>query len=242
MSETCFTPAAPQDTSHTHALDNLIWTALAGRQSRFATGNERVLRFLPQVAPFTAMLDTSPASFDALRDLIDEHGPVTLPTVHKVTPPTGFTVTRQTTLLQMVWQHDAKQPPSSEHVRLETRDVPEMLALVAATQPGPFGPRTIELGEYFGVRSEGRLIAMAGERMKMDGYTEISAVCVDPAFRGQGLAIGLMRRLIASICARGEKPLLHVIASNEGAASIYRALGFVERRALHLMGLDNARP
>lgn len=242
VSANLFKEAATQDTSDTHALDDLIWTALTGRQSRFAVGDARVLRFSPEVAPFTAMADTSAASFDALRDLIGAHGPVALTTVGEVVPPAGFSVIRHAALLQMVWQREPDQSAALAHVRLETRDVPEMVALTAATQPGPFGPRTVELGDYLGVRKEGRLVAMAGERMKIGGYTEISAVCVDPAFRGQGLATGLMRRLIASICARGEKPFLHVLRSNEGAASIYRELGFVERRAMHLMVLDNAQP
>ncbi|HEY1609221.1 MAG TPA: GNAT family N-acetyltransferase [Paraburkholderia sp.] len=227
-------------TAGAHVLDDLTWTALAGRQSRFAVGNERVLRFSAPVAPFGAMIDTSPASFDALRDVIDEHGPVALTTGAEVVPPTGFTVVRQAKLLQMVWQREPDPAPTLDYIHLEARDVPEMLALTAATEPGPFGPRTVELGDYLGVRRGGKLIAMAGERMKIDGYTEISAVCVDAAFRGQGLAVGLMKLHIARLCARGETPFLHVLTSNRGAASIYEALGFVVRRELSLTVLGNA--
>jgi predicted GNAT family acetyltransferase len=226
--------AAKTNSSSTHALDDLVWTALSGPQSRFAVGDARALRFAPAIAPFAAMVDQSPASFDALRTLVDQYGPVALTTVNEIELPAGFSVIRQATLMQMVWQREPDPAPELEHVRLGEPDVPEMMALIAATEPGPFGPRTVELGDYLGVRREGRLIAMAGERMKIAGYTEISAVCVDPAFRGQGLAIGLMRLLIAALCARGETPFLHVLVSNPGAASIYRALGFVERRALHL--------
>jgi predicted GNAT family acetyltransferase len=232
--------AAQRETGSTHALDNVIWTALTGRQRHLVVGNTRVLRYAPAVAPFAAMADTSPASFDALRELIEEHGPVAMTTVEALTPPAGFSVLRQTTLLQMVWQGDSAPATALDHSRLAERDVPDMLALTAATEPGPFGPRTIELGDYRGVRRQGKLAAMAGERMKIEGYTEISAVCVDPAFRGQGLAAGLMRLLITAICARGETPFLHVLMSNEGAISIYRAMGFVERRELHLTVLGAA--
>jgi predicted GNAT family acetyltransferase len=223
-----------------HALDDVIWNALTGKQHGFAVGSERALRFMSPVAPFTAMVDTSPASFDALRELIDEHGPVALSTVQAVEPDASFSIVRQASLLQMVWQRDSVPSPALEYLNLDERDVPEMLALTATTQPGPFGPRTIELGDYLGIRKEGKLAAMAGERMKIDGYTEVSAVCVDPAFRGQGLAAGLMKRLIEAICARGETPFLHVLASNPGALAIYRAMGFVERRELHLMVLERA--
>lgn len=226
--------AATKHADGTHALDDVIWTTLAGRHRRFAVGDERARRFMADIAPFAAIADTSPASFDALRGLIEKHGPVSLATADEIALPAGFSVVRRTTLVQMVWQREAAPASAFEHVRLDGRDVPQMLALIAATQPGPFGPRTVELGDYLGVRRAGRLVAMAGERMKIDGYTEISAVCVDPAFRGQGLAIGLMRQLIAAIGARGEKPFLHVLASNHGAASIYRELGFAVRRALHL--------
>ncbi len=232
--------AATKNISGTHPLDDLTWNALIGRQRRFALGSERVVRFEAAVAPFAAMVDTSPASFDALRGLIKEHGPVALSTVEKIEVSAGFSVLRQDTLLQMVWQGEPDPATALEYVRLEAHDVPQMIALTAATEPGPFGPRTFELGDYLGVRREGKLAAMAGERMQIDGYTEISAVCVDPAFRGQGFATGLMRSLITAICARGEKPFLHVIASNHGAIAIYRAMGFVERRQLHLLVLGEA--
>jgi len=129
----------------------------------------------------------------------------------------------------------------SEHVPLTEADVPEMLALIAATEPGPFGPRTIEFGGYIGVRRQGRLVAMTGQRLRASGHAEISAVCVDPAFRGQGLAAGLIRSLIATIRAREETPFLHVLTSNHVAIERYRALGFVTRRDMHLLVLERAQ-
>lgn len=227
-----------KEMNHPHLLDAVVWNALTGRQSHLALGNERALRFQTPVAPFAAMADTSPASFDALGELIREYGPAALVTVHEVAPPSGLSVARHATVLQMVWQNEPEPATALEAIRLGENDVPEMMALADATQPGPFGPRTIELGSYLGVRRQGKLAAMAGERMKVDGYTEISAVCVDPAFRGQGLAGGLMRRLRTGIRENGETPFLHVFASNHGAIALYRALGFVDRRELHLTMLE----
>ncbi|SOE87569.1 Predicted acetyltransferase, GNAT family [Burkholderia sp. YR290] len=232
--------ATNRNEHHTHPLDELTWNALTGRQRRFMVGNDRVVRFQSDVAPFAAMADNSPASFSALREVIKEHGAVALPTVDAVERPAGFAVLRHAMLTQMVCER-APAHAKLEHVRLGSDDVPEMLALTAATQPGPFGPRTIELGDYLGIRKDGVLVAMAGERMKIDGYTEISAVCVDPAFRGQGLASTLMTLLIAAIRARGETPFLHVLTSNFSAISVYQGLGFVQRRAMHLTVLEEEK-
>ena len=224
-----------------HPLDRVVWNALTSEQSRLALGNDRVLRYPADIAPFAAMADTEPASFNALRGLIAETGPVALVTPGAVPLPGGFSVIRSETLQQMVWR-DPEPASAWEHVRLGRSDVPDMLALIAATQPGPFAQRTIELGNYLGVRKQGRLAAMSGERMRLEGYTEISAVCVDPAFRGQGHAAGLMSLLISAIHARGETPFLHVLASNHGAIALYRNLGFVPRSQMHLTVLDCTRP
>jgi predicted GNAT family acetyltransferase len=186
------------------------------------------------------MADTTPASFGGLRELIKKHGSATLTTSDTVEPPAGFSVLRHAMLMQMVCEREPDLA-AVEHVRLGGNDVLEMLALTAATQPGPFGPRTVELGDYLGIRRHGRLAAMAGERMKIDGYTEISAVCVDHAFRGQGMATRLMTLLMATIRARGETPFLHVLTSNHSAIAVYHALGFVERRVMHLTVLGEEK-
>ncbi|MEI9963878.1 MAG: GNAT family N-acetyltransferase [Caulobacteraceae bacterium] len=105
-----------------------------------------------------------------------------------------------------------------------------MLALATLTQPGPFFARTHQLGDFIGVKQEGRLVAMAGERMRPTGFTEVSGVCTHPDWRGRGYAAGLMRLVAARILARGETPFLHVYASNTGAIALYEALGFRLRR------------
>jgi predicted GNAT family acetyltransferase len=125
-----------------------------------------------------------------------------------------------------------RSAPDPEAVRLTAADVPEMLDLVRRTEPGPFRPRTVELGTYLGLRRDGALIAMAGERMHPPGWTEISAVCTDPAFRRQGLATRLVRAVAAGIRARGETPFLHTGAGNTTAIRLYESIGFTVHRYL----------
>ncbi|KAB0632539.1 GNAT family N-acetyltransferase [Burkholderia latens] len=225
--------------SGSHPLDNAIWHALAGEQHRFALGNEHARRFPPALAPFAGLADRSPAAFDALRELIGAHGPAALVTPDELPTPPRLSAVWRAVLHQMIWQGtlDDAQARAFEHVRLTEANVPEMLELIATTEPGPFGPRTVEFGGFIGVRRQGRLVAMAGQRLRAGGHTEISAVCVDTAFRGQGLAAGLIRALIATIRARGETPFLHVLTSNHVAIDRYRALGFVLRRDMHLLAL-----
>jgi ribosomal protein S18 acetylase RimI-like enzyme len=227
------------DESAAHPLDRVVWNALSSKQKDLALGDGRAVRYPSTIAPFGAIADFSSDAFDALRSLNAAQGPTALVTVQAVPFPDSFEVTRSGSLVQMVWQGEPSKLQTLDHATLGADDVDAMLALTTATQPGPFAPRTYELGRYIGVRSEGKLAAMAGERMRLDGFTEISAVCVDPAFRGRGYAGGLMKTLIASITARGETPFLHVFNSNEGAIALYRTLGFVERRELRLTVLGN---
>jgi predicted GNAT family acetyltransferase len=123
-----------------------------------------------------------------------------------------------------------RKEPDPAALRLGPQDVPEMLDLVARTQPGPFLPRTIELGSYLGFRHNGTLVAMAGERLHPQGWTEISAVCTDPAYRGRGLAGALVSAVGAGIAERGDRVLLHALATNLTAIGLYLSLGFRLRR------------
>jgi ribosomal protein S18 acetylase RimI-like enzyme len=129
-----------------------------------------------------------------------------------------------------------------EAVRLGPTDVPEMLDLVARTRPGPFGPRTITLGRYLGIRRGGALVAMAGERMHPPGWGEISAVCTDPAHRGQGLAGRLVRAVGAVVRERGDVPFLHAAASNVTGIRLYERLGFTHRREILFAALRAGVP
>ena len=229
-----------------HPLDAVIWRALTSIQKDLARGDERARRYPAAIAPFAATIDVEPASFRSLLALIGDDDRIALFTTEEIEPPSAFTVIRRDAVDQMVLA-DANAcvaqpggPPGGPIVALGAADVPEMLSLVSVTQPGPFGARTIELGHYIGIRREGALVAMAGERMRLNGFTEISAVCVDPAYRGHGFAVDLVTTLAASIAARSEVPFLHVFNSNHAAIALYRKLGFILRRRMHLALLGRA--
>jgi len=142
-------------------------------------------------------------------------------------------------LAQMVARARVEADPAQDLVTLGANDVPEMTALALANRPGPWGPLTWQYGPFFGLRHEGRLIAMAGERLRPGpGFVEVSGVCTDPAFRGQGLARKLIRHVMSGHQARGLTTFLHSYADNDGANALYRALGFVERcqRVVTILG------
>jgi ribosomal protein S18 acetylase RimI-like enzyme len=225
-----------------HPLDAVIWRALTSVQASLAEGDERARRYPAAIAPFAATVDTEPASFSSLMALVDGDDRIALFTTEEVEPPSSFSVARRDSVDQMVLKDPGAcaAQPGTAAVALGIADVPEMLELTSVTQPGPFGPRTIELGHYIGIRRRGALIAMAGERMRLDGFTEISAVCVEPAYRGHGFAVDLVRSLVSSIAARSETPFLHVFSSNHAAIALYRKLGFTLRRRMRLAVLARA--
>jgi ribosomal protein S18 acetylase RimI-like enzyme len=226
--------------SGAHPLDHVIWRALTSHHRNVAKGDQLALRYLAPIAPFAATVDVSPASFDSLLGLLPASDQIALFTLEEITPPPSFSVVQRGAVDQMVLLAAPSPAGSARIVRLDASDVPDILALVEATHPGPFGPRTIELGQYIGVRRQGMLVAMAGERIRLDGFTEISAVCVHPSCRGQGLAAELISALARSIASRAETSFLHVFSSNRPAIELYRKLGFVLRRHMHLAVLAKA--
>lgn len=220
-----------------HPLDRPIWTALTGQQSGFAAGDAHALRYRPEINILAAAADDSPEALAALAALVPPGGRIaTIETVAAPVPP-GLVLTKQAMLVQMV----AEQPAPAEaidYLDLGDADAPEMLALATLTEPGPFVEATHRLGEFIGVRAEGQLIAMAGERMRAPDLTEVSAVCTHPDWRGHGLAGKLMRVVMARIIARGEVPFLHSYASNATAVALYEKLGFRIRREVIATFLD----
>lgn len=224
-------------TDETRVLDNPVWSALTGGNEALAEGGPLARRFHPQVAPFAAIAERSPSAWEALTALVPPEGRVAFQSVDPITAPDGLVIDMQRPILQMALNASTRPSAGPEHVTLGVADVPDMLDLTARTRPGPFGPRTIELGHYIGLRHDGALAAMAGERMRFDRYVEISAVCVDPAHRGRGYAALLMQRLAHTIQATGMVPILHVFADNAGAIGLYEKLGFVIRAHFYMTSL-----
>jgi GNAT superfamily N-acetyltransferase len=216
-------------------LDNPIWSALTTEQAYLAQGNTLARRFPRDVAPFAAMSDHSPAAFQALADILaGDPAPLSLDASSVL--PDGWAVLFNLEAYQMVF--DGPTPPKPKHAirKLTHEDVPEMLALTKLTEPGPFLPRTIELGTYLGIHDAGSLVAMAGERLHLTGFTEVSAVCTHPDFTGRGYGAALVSAVMAGILDRGETPFLHMKAGNP-AIGLYQKLGFKVRAPMHLAAI-----
>lgn len=213
-----------------HPLDNPALAALRGPHAYLAERCGQALRYPADVAPFVGLPDEP--DLDAWKDLAGLVGPagVAASAAVLVVPPPGWDTLMSIDAVQMVDDHvDAAD--DSDAIELGPADVPEMMDLVARTRPGPFRPRTVELGGYLGVRRDGALVAMAGQRLRLPGWTEISGVCTDPAFRGQGLATRLTLAVAADIRARDDVPFLHASADNTDAIRLYESVGFALRRA-----------
>jgi ribosomal protein S18 acetylase RimI-like enzyme len=222
----------------TDPLDRPIWSALSTRQQALAQGGGRALRFPPAMAPFADMADMSAESFAALGALMSPSEIAVLFTPDAVTAPPAFKTLLAETGEQMIGTPAESAVPGVEAVALGAADVPAMIELTALTKPGPFGVRTHELGCFLGVRINGQLVAMAGERMKPANYTEITAVCVHPDHRGRGYAQMLLGAVGRQIAARGEIPFLHVFTSNASAIALYRRQGMEVRGRLHVTVLQ----
>lgn len=228
-------PRTPDAMNPPHALDDPIWSALTTRQRDFSIGTDRARRFHPDVGPFAALAERSPDAWSDLRALVADTGPVAFLATEPLPPLTDFATESLGTILQMVATARDFEPATPDLQALGADDAAEMLALATLTKPGPFGPRTRELGRFLGIRVDDALAAMAGERMRFGDHVEISAVCVHPDHLGRGHAARLMHAVAHRIVADGHTPFLHVFERNTRAVAIYEKLGYRTRRrfALH---------
>jgi predicted GNAT family acetyltransferase len=216
----------------THALDNPVWHSINGPRRALGEVVGLAGAFDRDVAPFGAVCDDPPPSaWDDLAQLVPVDGwTATFTALHEF--PQGWNDDSHLPCLQMIATEATQGRRDERFVELGPQDVPEMLELVAATQPGPFGKRTIEFGGYVGYRDDGRLVAMAGERLRVAGVTEISAVCTAPDHQRQGLGAAAVLALVESIRAKGDEAFLHVMTTNTSAIRVYEALGFTVRREI----------
>jgi ribosomal protein S18 acetylase RimI-like enzyme len=222
-------------------LDNAVWTALTTKQAQLAHTSALARRFQPEMTLLGALAANTAMAFDSLAQLI-QRDPVTLyfPAAPKLTA--GWEVLRAVKLHQMVQEAEspASPPPSvqdgtaPEVIELTPADVPEMSSIYAATRPGrTLCPRIQKLGQFLGIRENGKLVAMGGLRLHIAGYREITTVATLPGHEGRGYATAIMRALVDRIHARGEHPFLTVRTDNPRAIEIYRRLGFKERTLLY---------
>jgi ribosomal protein S18 acetylase RimI-like enzyme len=225
-----------------HPLDNVIWHALTTRQAEFAEAVGEARCFMPDVTSLAAFREPNDAGYESLAGLLATGETAILFLDEPFAPRVGWSLVGASPLLQMVCGNEAARSKTGQTAGVEItslglKDSADMLELTTLTKPGPFAKRTHELGTYLGIRREGKLVAMSGERLKVAGYTEVSAVCTHPEHLGQGYAGLLISEIMRGIRERGEIPFLHVRAYNARAIALYERLGFRKRIQRHTVVL-----
>lgn len=226
-----------------HPLDRPVWASLSGPHAALSDGGPLARRYAPDVNLFASAADDGAAALAALADLVPPGDRVFIAQRPAIAVPPGLVVVRQARGVQMV----AERPIAAEAavggpalLRLGDADAADMLELVRLTEPGPFLPRTHTMGRFIGVRDRGRLVAMAGERLRPPGYIEVSGVCTHPQWQGRGLARRLSATVAAAIQADGATPFLHAWLTNHAAIALYRRLGFEPRCEVDIAVLQRA--
>ncbi|HEY6517183.1 MAG TPA: GNAT family N-acetyltransferase [Steroidobacteraceae bacterium] len=220
-------------------LDRPVWSALSTRHLPLSVGGALARRYATDVNLFASARDDTPASLVALMELVQPGERIFVLQVPDIAVPGGLVPMKAGKGVQMIATRSIQAAGSDDDiVELTDSDAPEMLALATLTEPGPFLARTHLMGTFRGIRIGGRLAAMAGERFRFPGYTEVSGVCTHPDFRGRGLARRLSAAVAARIDARGEQPFLHAWQTNRPAISLYQSLGFEIRAAVDVKILE----
>ena len=222
-----------------HPLDRPVWSMLTGRQAHLAEGDARAVRIDRGYGPFGAAADRSDAAQAALAALVPTDGELWIVEGEPWPVPPGTREVKRAGLAQMVAEDSPPAPRPGEPaiVALGEADAAEMAALAAHARPGPWSSTTHRYGPFFGVREDGRLLAMAGQRMLMPGMAEVSGVATWEDCRGRGLARALIGHVMRAMAARGETPFLHSYADNAGAIALYESLGFRIRREVHVLAI-----
>jgi ribosomal protein S18 acetylase RimI-like enzyme len=206
-------------------LDNIVWHCLAGEHSKFSSGTTDVRRYASGFSPIIGFLDPTTPNFPALAPFCAA-GESFYTDIWSGPPPHDWRIESESTMFKMVWEGSAPNDDALDATPLDATHAQQALELATQMRPGPFGIRTIELGEYFGYFENGRLIGMAGERMQAGRFREISGVCTLPEHQGRGLARKLMNKLLCRQVRRGQTPFLHVMSANKGARDLYERMGF----------------
>ena len=218
-----------------HILDRPVWNSLTTAHAALAAGADRARRYPPSIVPFAAAADGSPDSLAALAALPSGDEVMAIVEAGDIDVPPGLETVLTDNLVQMVAQHRYERIDDPRIAPLTEADAAEMLALATLTKPGPFTLRAQALGTFWGIRIDGRLAAMAGQRFRVPGFGELSGLCTHPDFQGQGLGKLMFNFVAGEISARGETAFLHAFAGNTHATSLYERLGFTLRSPMHLL-------
>lgn len=222
-----------------HPLDRPVWSMLTGRQAHLAEGDARALRIDRGYGVFGVAADPGAEAQAALATLVPDDGEIWIVEGERWPVPAGTREVKRAVLAQMVAEGSPPLPRDGEPaiLALDEDDAPEMAALADHAKPGPWGPKTHRYGPFFGIRENGRLLAMAGQRILVPGMAEVSGVSTWEDCRGRGLARALIGHVMREMVARGETPFLHSYADNEGAIALYESLGFRIRREVHVLAI-----
>jgi predicted GNAT family acetyltransferase len=223
-----------------HVLDRPVWSALNTRHASFALGDTRARRYPSSIVPFAATAAEGTEDLQALHNLVPPRESALLLQADAVVLPDGLASVSTAMGVQMIAEKPLQHVADRRVQRLTEEDAAEMLALASLTKPGPFTLKALRLGDFWGAKVEGRLVAMAGERMKQPGYAELSGVCTHPEFRGSGLGRLLSLFAAAQIIRRGEIPYLHAYASNRAAIRLYESIGFRLRTMMNVAVVQRA--
>jgi ribosomal protein S18 acetylase RimI-like enzyme len=209
-----------------HALDRPVWSALTTRHASLSQGGALAKRYDPTIIPFAAARDDSAEALQALAALPKPGKDMLFVQADAIVLPPGFVAAITASGVQMILKRPPAKVSDPRIEPLSESDAAEMLQLATLTKPGPFTLRAQALGRFFGVKIDGRLAAMAGERMKQEGFSEVSGVCTHPDFQGRGLARLLSVFVTHRILERGETPYLHAYATNGAAIGMYESIGY----------------
>lgn len=224
----------------THILDRPAWNALATVHAAFAEGTLHARRYAPSIVPFAAMKDDTPESIAAITSLPLAGETIALVEARAIPALAGFEAIIDATLVQMLAENPFERIEDTRIEKLGERDAADMLALATLTKPGPFTLRAQSLGTFWGIRMEGRLVAMGGQRMRQPGFAELSGLCVHPDMQGKGLGKLMLRFVAGEISAGNETVYLHAYKQNAGAVGLYRSLGFAIRSDMHFRVVKRA--
>ena len=221
-----------------HVLDRPVWNALTSLHAALGEGNDLAKRYRPDIHPFACVPQDSPENLAALDALCTPGDTQVFLQADPVLLPPGFISTMTADGVQMV----ADRPPAPvDDPRIEklgAGDAADMLELATLTRPGPFTMRALELGDFWGIRDNGRLVAMAGERLKVAGMTELSGVCTHPDIRGRGIGRLMTLHVAGRIFASGARPFLHTYAANAAAIALYEKIGFRQRSRMNVVVVE----
>jgi ribosomal protein S18 acetylase RimI-like enzyme len=228
--------------NNTEVLENPIWHALSTAHAHFADCDGLAKRYQTDISPLAGMKDQSTEAYQSLAKLLGTDDIAVLFLTEQPNPPDSLRLIRCFPMYQMVCLAPPATPQTDFAIdKLTTSDVSEMRSLAEATEPGPFRQRTIELGGYKGIRVDGRLASMTGQRCGLNDFTEVSAVCTWPEFRGRGYANALVAAVTNGVFEQNKTPFLGVREDNESAIRVYEKVGFKIRRSLHVTVLKRAK-